>query len=240
MPVTRASQWEEQLRVTDESGIRAILSENSGLPGPRGNLELADAFAAVAPASVIRAYAHSDDEYLRFCGTEALGRLVLADPQDTAVMALLVQRAGDNFWRVREAAARAVQIVGDGDRGLMRRIVSDWVGHPEAFVRRAAVAAIAEPRLLRDDETQAAALDACARATESIRILPAPERKREGVQNLRQALGYCWSVAIAAAPQPGLAAWERLVASTEANHDRDMAWIVKTNLTKKRLARLLG
>jgi hypothetical protein len=52
---------------------------------------------------------------------------------------------------------------------------------------------------------------------------------------LRQALGYCWSVAIAADPGPGLVAF----AVVCANPDPDVQWVVRENLGKKRLARLL-
>lgn len=236
--VTGISAWAEQLGNAVDCG--AFLTQNSGLPGPRCNLELADAFAAIASEETIRAFAESDDEYLRFCGTEALGRLVLADPRDREVRMVLLHRASDNLWRVREGAARALQLVGDGNLALMRSIVTEWIENVDPFVRRAAVAAICEPRLLHDTETQVAALTACAVATESIRLLPATERKQEDVRNLRQALGYCWSVAVAAAPHLGLARWKQLVESTDHNSDVDIAWIVKTNLTKKRLARLFG
>lgn len=58
------------------------------------------------------------------------------------------------------------------------------------------------------------------------------------MRTLRQGLGYCWSVAIAADPTPGLAAYEILRCSAE--HDADLAWIVRQNAAKKRLARLLA
>lgn len=51
---------------------------------------------------------------------------------------------------------------------------------------------------------------------------------------LRQALGYCWSVAVAAYPEPGRAAFSHWLAST----DRDVRWILRENLKKNRLVRL--
>jgi hypothetical protein len=91
--------------------------------------------------------------------------------------------------------------------------VADWVGDANPYVRRAAVAAICEPRLLTDPATKTAALRAGFRASESITMLPASERKVPGVRNLRQALGYCWSVAFAADPNSAMPALRATEAS---------------------------
>ena len=176
-----------------------------------------------------------DDEYLRFCGTEAVGRHIVEEPDDASHRALIRRRAADNLWRVREGAARALQIVGDADRGRLRTIVAEWVGDANPYVCRSAVAAICEPRLLTDPATRTAALQACRRASESITMLPATERKTPGLRNLRQALGYCWSVAVAADPDAAMPAFERL----QAVDDPDIRWIVASNLKKSRLRRHL-
>lgn len=55
------------------------------------------------------------------------------------------------------------------------------------------------------------------------------------MRSLRQALGYCWSVAVAADPVAGMPRFLALGDST----DRDVAWIVRENGKKARLARLL-
>jgi len=44
-------------------------------------------------------------------------------------------------------------------------------------------------------------------------------------------LGYCWSVAAAAAPDNGRAYFEKWLRST----DKDVAWIMRTNLDKARM-----
>ncbi|MGO1336025.1 MAG: HEAT repeat domain-containing protein, partial [Cellulosimicrobium funkei] len=66
----------------DPAAVRAHLTAGSGLPGPRANLELLNAFADVAPADLVRALADDPDEYLRCCGTCGLGRLVVEAPAD--------------------------------------------------------------------------------------------------------------------------------------------------------------
>jgi len=225
----------ELLRVPADE-LAPYLTARSGLPGPRGNLELADAFASIADRATILRFVALDDEYLRFCGTEAIGRLIVEEPDDGSLSALVRRRAADGLWRVREAAARALQIVGDVDRARLRPIVAEWVGDANPYVRRAAVAAICEPRLLTDPATRTAALQACRRASESITTLSATERKTPGVRNLRQALGYCWSVAVVADPDEGMPAFERL----RAVDDPDIRWIVASNLKKSRLRRQLA
>jgi len=37
-----------------------------------------------------------DDEYLRFCGTEAIGRLIVEEPDDASLCALIRRRATDD------------------------------------------------------------------------------------------------------------------------------------------------
>lgn len=230
------SSLTRHLRDTPAEGWPSYLRAESGLPGPRANLELADAFAAVADRATIVQFTGLDDEYLRFCGTQALGRLIADEPTDTHLLALLHERASDPMWRTREGAARALQLVGDADPGQLRSVVRNWCSDPNPYVRRAAVAAICEPRLLVDASTRTTALWACQVATESITALAPSERTSKAVRNLRQALGYCWSVAIAAEPAQGLAALNRL----QEIDDPDVRWIVASNLTKARLRRVLA
>lgn len=129
----------------------------------------------------------------------------------------------------------ALQRLGEADRGRLLQIVSDWVEDPDPLVQRAAVAAICEPRLITEPSAAAAAIGACPRATDLLRARPAGTRGLPGVRSLRQALGYGWSVGVAADPEPGLAAFDAL----RGIPDPDVCWIVRENLKKKRLRRLL-
>ncbi len=229
-------EYRAELRATASRDVRAYLAARSGLPGPRGNLELIEAFADVAPAALVRALADEGDEYLRCCGTAALGRLLLESPGAADVAGLLHARAADPLWRVREAAAMALQRIGDGDPAALRALVAGWVRDPHPLVRRAAVAGVCEPRLLTDPATATAALDACAVATATLAALPPDARRDPDVRTLRQALGYCWSVAVAGDPAAGLPAFAALHGSADA----DVAWVVRENEKKARLRRLLG
>lgn len=126
--------------------------------------------------------------------------------------------------------------MGDRDLARLRDVVLDWAQSPEPLVQRAAVAAICEPRLLTSGEGAATALSVCSVTTGALEGRPAAERRTAGVRVLRQALGYCWSVAVAADPARGLAAFRRLQESA----DPDVAWIVRENERKARLRRVLA
>lgn len=58
------------------------------------------------------------------------------------------------------------------------------------------------------------------------------ERGSEGYRALREGGAYCWSVVIAAAPDAGRPLMERLM----WNEDANVRWVMKQNLSKKRLA----
>ena len=92
--------------------------------------------------------------------------------------------------------------------------------------QRAAAAAVAEPRLLREPAHADRALALLDGITASAQA--APDRREPAFRTLRQTLGYAWSVAVAAHPQRGLPMFERWAAS----EDQDIAWIVRENLKK--------
>lgn len=142
--------------------------------------------------------------------------------------------ASNELWRVREGVAIGLQLLGDIAPAALSSIVLSWADDPSPWVQRAAVAAICEPRLLRDPEAAATAIEVCERATHRLHALPADRRRQPDGRTLRQALGYCWSVAVAADPAPGLAAFRGLDTT-----DPDIAWIVNQNRRKKRLSVLL-
>lgn len=210
----------------------AYLDAHSGLPGPRANLELLAAAGDLAPAGLLRAWAASDDEYRAAVGTAGLGRLALEG--DAASLAELRERANDPRWRVREAVAMALQRIGDADRERLWAVADAWADG-SALEQRAAVAGVCEPRLLRAAPDAAHALALVGRVTHALAALPDHRRRDPDVRTLRQALGYCWSVAVAADPAAGFPALEAL--TDAADHDDDVRWVLRENLGKARLAR---
>lgn len=215
--------------------VVAYLQANSGLPGPRSNLELLVAAGELLSAAHAQRLREESDEYLRCCGVITLGRLYREPGADRAALrGELTEYAADDSWRVREAVAMAAQRIGDEDFPALVELLESWLADPRPLVLRAAVAAICEPRLIRTPPAAAVALSACERATHSLLAWPAHQRRRPDARTLRQALGYCWSVAVAAEPAGGLPVFTAL-----GEDDPDLAWIVRSNRGKARLRSLL-
>ena len=214
------------------------LMRESGLPGPRGNLELADAFANLADERLIvrlaslgpdAAPVNTPQEFLAFCGVLGYGRLV-ADGK-LSRLGDLRQAASDPRWRLREACARAMQRVGDADLPTLLRTVAEWSGG-NRLEQRAALASICEPRLLRDRGAAELALALLDRVTASIR--GADDTSTVEFRVLRQGLGYCWSVAVIALPEQGKPTLEKWL----VDDDAQVRWVIRENLGKARLARM--
>ena len=217
------------LREIDD--LEAYLAAHSGLPGPRGNIELAQAVAEELDDATLERLAASGDEFGAFCGVVGLGRAIADGRGD--LVPVLRGFAGDERWRVREAVAMALQRWGDADLAAMLDEAEGW-GTGSRLEQRAAAAGTCEPRLLRDPVAVRRVLDILDAITAT---LPgAPDRRTDGYRTLRQALGYCWSVAVAADPVDGLPAFERW----HRDPDLDIAWIVRENLGKARLKRALA
>ena len=216
-----------------------FLLKESGLPGPRGNLELAAAVADEGSAELFHALvdepvpeaesSNTREEFLVVCGLVGLGRLLAEGRRD--VLPILRRYASDTHWRSREGIAMALQRWGDADRhGLLSEMRSWAAGN--RYEQRAATAALCEPRLLDDPDVVSGVLDLLDGITVS--LVAAADRREDGFRVVRQALGYGWSVAVAAAPGPGKAAMERWLAS----EDPDVRWVMTENLKKNRLVRV--
>ncbi|GAB2882724.1 HEAT repeat domain-containing protein [Nocardioides pacificus] len=228
----RTEDYRCELAAIDPSAWPGYLTEHSALPGPRANLELAAAVAELGDRALFDGLLDTDDEYLTFCGVRGLGSLAAASPED--LLPRLHRHARDQRWRVREAVAMALQRLGDDDLPRLIEVVLAWADDPDPLVQRAAATGICEPRLLDTAQAAAAAVEVCRRITCSLAERPELTRREHDVRTLRKALGFCWSVAVAADPAPGLEAFAQL----EEDDDPDVTWIVRENLRKKRLLRL--
>lgn len=214
-----------------------LLAE-SGLPGPRANLELVQAVAdegtlehferwlALPPE---QAPGNSAQVFLTVCAVVGLGRLLAQGRID--LLARLRELAGDPRWRVREAVAMALQRLGQRDMAALIQAVQPWAAG-NLLEMRAAAAALCEPALLVDEAHSRVVLAILQQITS--RLVAAPDRRGDDFRVLRQALGYCWSVATAANPAAGKACMERLARDA----DPDVRWIMRENLKKNRLLRM--
>jgi hypothetical protein len=228
--------YRQQLRAMPRGSWWEFLRANSNLPGPRGNLELAEAVAAEGDRELFLTYArigadeapeNTPEAFLAFCGVLGLG--TLAAMGDDEALERLRGHASDPRWRIREAVAMALQRVGDEDVDRLLTVAEAWAAG-NALEQRAAAAAVCEPRLLREQRHAPRVLALLDQITRS--LAATVDRRRDDFRALRKGLAYCWSVAVAAYPEVGKAAFQGWVATT----DPDVRWVLRENLKKKRLA----
>jgi hypothetical protein len=224
---SRVVAYREELRRLKR--WETYLKQHSGLPGPRANLELVAAVADEADADVLWQLSASKDEYLALCGTAGLGRIALLEP-DT-VMSWLRELASDPRWRVREGVAMALQRIGRENMPMLLAEMKAWM-RGDAFVKRAAVAGLCEPPILKNNAETVQVLEILDRITSS--LASSSDRRSDGFRVLRQALGYGWSVAAAAAPENAVPYLQKWLQSK----DKDVIWIMHSNLEKARMAPL--
>ncbi len=246
--MTNQAEYRAALEALEPSARAAYLGAHSGLPGPRANLELAQAVADAASATQIRSLAASTDEYEALCGAVGLGRLLAEG--DVPAENDLRMLAADPRWRVREGVAMALQRLGDADRERLWQLADHWLdvgeggsgvldagagGSPDLLLLRAVAAGVAEPRLVKAPADARRALGILDRVTGGLMAVPAPDRRgRDDVRVLRQTLEYAWSVAAVGAPEEGFAALERWAGTG----DPDARRIARANATRARLRRL--
>lgn len=223
----RVEQYRAELRQLTE--WEAYLKKNSGLPGPRANLELVTAVGDEADPERLWRLSASSDEFLALCGTAGLGHLAISDP--VTVMLWLRELASDPRWRVREGVAIALQNLGRHSMARLLAEMEKW-STDGPYLQRAAIAGLCEPSLLKEPEHVVRVLKILDRVTKS--LAATSMRKSEEFRVLRQALEYSWSVAAAALPEAGRPLMEKWLRSP----DKDVAWVMQGNLAKARMAAL--
>jgi hypothetical protein len=231
--------------------LEEYIRSHSQLPGPRGNLEMAHAFAdtvaasaggdsgrlwgllcALAAVPAAEAPVNHPGELLPFCGAVGMGALSASDAGfRPAALEKLRALANDPRWRVREAVAQGLQrLLAASPRSALSEL-ERWIRDENWLEMRAVAAGVAEPELLKNAETADAALTLHRQIMAEI---GQPDKRRtEEFLVLRQALGYTFSVLICALPAQGFAYLRKLAAL----EDGDVLWILKNNLKKARLIR---
>jgi len=231
----------------DRERLVAFLLEQSDLPGPRANLELALAFGscharadlsdeqwqtvhALLTEATQERFSPAEREFLPVCALHALGahyahagaarRRWIADE--------LRRLANAPDWRVRESVAIALQIMAEWDFEVAALLMQSWLdGRPTLLEARAVAAALAHPPVLTPSQAMRMMQDVV------VVLKSSQERKTDGYPVLRQALEYAISVVVAADPNPGFA----VLANLAADSDPDVRRIVRKNLEKNRLHR---
>jgi hypothetical protein len=234
--MTKVDDYREKLRGL--ASWDAFLLSESCLPGPRANLELAFAVALEGSEEQLVRYAelgpteaskNTQEEFLAICGVIGLG--YLAARGDTNHIDRIRERASDPRWRIREAVALGLQKYGETSFDELFALMTDWSGGP-LLEKRAVVATLCEPALLRDEANASKIIEMLDRITAS--LLDEEERRSEEFRVLRKTLGYGWSVAVAAHPPIGKPQMEKWIQSD----DSDVLWIMRNNLKKNRMRKM--
>jgi len=125
----------------------------------------------------------------------------------------------------------ALQRVGDINIEFLLQEMEEW-SKGNLFEKRAAIAALCEPRLLASDKVVGSVLKILDQVTTSFSDLQ--DRSSEEFEVLKKGLAYCWSIAVAAYPERGKELIEKWVKAK----DKDVSWIMKQNLKKNRLSKM--
>ncbi|HEX7514720.1 MAG TPA: HEAT repeat domain-containing protein [archaeon] len=215
-----------------------FLLQESGLPGPRANLELVNVVADEGTQAQFKHFLtfderkaprNSQQEFLAVCGVVGMGEVLKQGNPEA--LKILRAAASDSRWRVREGVAIALQRFGDTDMEGLLSEMERW-SRGSFLEMRAAAASLCEPRLLKQAEHAIEVLIILDRITKS--ISSAKDRNTDDFKALRKSMGYCWSVAVAANPDTGISMMEHWISTK----DKDIRWIMRENLKKKRLQRI--
>jgi hypothetical protein len=236
----------------DLNGLLGFIRDNSNLPGPRANLELADVFAQVIAdctkierdllwklcGSLVQyspedAPVNSPQEFIPFCGAVGIGKLgSLSDGKYIESLSELRRLSKDSRWRMREAVRMGLQSLLQEQPTETLQELQNWILAKNPLEMRAAVAAVSEPELLQDEKIAATAIQIHMEIFDQIHSFT--NRKTEAFRTLRKTLGYTLSLVIVEIPEKGFELLDELMGSQDA----DLIWIAKNNLKKKRLIRM--
>ncbi len=214
--MSKSDMYRQTLRTLTD--WEPYLLRESGLPGPRGNLELAQAVADEGSRSLFDHFlicftpdvapVNDPHEFLAFCGVVGLGRLLAEGGQVAQERSTLLQVirpfAADPRWRLREAVAMALQRWGKVDMAALLDSMETW-SKGSWLEKRAAAAALAEPALLHEQAYACSALLILDGITASMEN--SPESHDPDFKVLQQGMSYCWSVVVVAAPMDGKPCW---------------------------------
>ena len=124
-----------------------------------------------------------------------------------------------------------LQLTGDQNMISLLKEMKKW-SRGNWYEKRAAAATLSEPRLLEQPKHVKQVLQILDNITATMEA--ADETKDESFKVLRQGMGYCWSVAVAALPELGKSMMENWLDS----QSKAVRWVMKENLKKNRLIRM--
>lgn len=219
--------------INNQEELEKFIMEHSNLPGPRGNLELAFAFAEIyEDIDVLLQWTKITDDqagvndpksFLAFCAAVCLGKLY-TKKKDKRIIPLLKHLANDGRWRMREAVAFGFQSIGEHDFDELQTICSEWITHANNLEKRAILVSLAHPPFLTEERATF-----CFDITDS--ILEHLDKEHD-FDVLKKGLEFTISVFAAAHPKAGFTCIDRWMGK-----DTSIDTILKSNLKKNRLMR---
>ncbi|MFX0170225.1 MAG: hypothetical protein ACFE89_12865 [Candidatus Hodarchaeota archaeon] len=217
--------------INDPKKLEKFITENSNLPGPRGNLELAFALAEIYEdlnvllkwINVTEDQADVNDpkSFLAFCAAVCLGKLY-TKKKDKKIIVILKQSANDGRWRMREAVAFGFQKIGEDDFNELKTIFSEWIKKSNNLEKRAILVSLAHPRFLTEERAKF-----CFEITD---VVLTQMDKGTHFDVLKKGLDFTISVFVAANPKLGFNFIRKWVGKDEVINK-----ILKKNLEKTRL-----
>jgi hypothetical protein len=220
-----------KLIIDDPIKLEQFVVENSNLPGPRANLELAFALSEVfenmgvlakwAEIEVDRADDNDPRSFLPFCSAVCLGSLY-TKTKDEEIVRILKKMANDDRWRIREAVAFGFQRIGEDNLSELKRIFSEWIEKSNNREKRAILVSLAHPKILDRDKS-------LVRFEFLEKVFKNMERD-DDFEILKKGLEFTLSVYTAANPEYGFSFMEKWIGKDKVIDD-----IIKANLKKNRL-----
>ncbi len=234
------------------SEIKELLINNSDLPSPRSNLELLYEFSSYFRNKKISSELLSflfelciiDDnlyiedsriEYLPCCGLVALGEQYIQVDEDykSKIVEVIRNAMNDKRWRIREGSAMALQQLGENNTNCLKQIIQNMYENSNLLEKRAFIAALAHPPILKDKDITIFSLNLCDDILNKILVLNNDYLKTEEYKTLSKGLEYAISVFVAYLPKEGF----ELLSKFARIKNKQIEKILKSNLSKSRLTK---
>ena len=220
-----------KLIIDDPDKLEKFVMENSDLPGPRANLELAFALSEVYENREVlakwieidadRAGVNDPRSFLPFCSAVCLGRLY-GKTKDKKIIRILKKCACDDRWRIREAVAFGFQKIGEENFSELKSIFSEWIAKSNNREKRAILVSLAHPKIL-DRKTSLYCFEILENVFENM-------DRDDDFEILKRGLEFTISVYTAANTEHGFAFLEKWIGKNKVIDS-----IIKSNLKKNRL-----
>ena len=220
-----------KLIMDDPKKLERFVVENSNLPGPRANLELAFALSEVYENKEVlekwididagQAGDNDPRSFLPFCSAVCLGRLY-TKTKDKKIVRVLKKLASDDRWRIREAVAFGFQRIGEDNLSELKRIFAEWIAKSKNREKRAVLVSLAHPKIL-DRNTSLFCFEILENIFENM-------ESDNDFEILKKGLEFTISVYAAANPEYGFSFMEKWIGK-----DKVIDNIIKSNLRKNRL-----